>query len=144
MSIPAEIRAVPRPKNSIVYAYGKNKDRYAVKQRIGCVRKNGRNCPVDGPTIGHIVDGQFIPLEVQSVQPVHTSEVTLKDWANVKPCYEQCSELRDELLQVYNRKDTEKFCVRRSSVSAIPISKTQNSKSITMIPICLNCSPELL
>lgn len=109
MSIPAEIRAVPRPKNSIVYAYGKNKDRYAVKQRIGCVRKNGRNCPVDGPTIGHIVDGQFIPLEVQSVQPVHTSEVTLKDWANVKPCYEQCSELRDELLQVYNRKDTEKI-----------------------------------
>lgn len=28
--IPKEVLAVPRPKNSVVIAYGKNKDRYSV------------------------------------------------------------------------------------------------------------------
>lgn len=36
MPIPKEILSVERPKNTIVYAYGKNKDKYAVKKRIGC------------------------------------------------------------------------------------------------------------
>ena len=39
------------------------------------------------------------------------SDVSLKDWANVKLCFEQTSELREELLQVYNSRDTDKiFC----------------------------------
>ena len=37
MAIPKEILSVDRPVNSVVYAYGKNKDRYAVKERIGCI-----------------------------------------------------------------------------------------------------------
>ena len=46
MAIPEEIRSVPRPKNTVVYAYGKNKDRYGVKARVGCKYKNGKNYPV--------------------------------------------------------------------------------------------------
>lgn len=109
MSIPADIRSVPRPRNTIVYAYGKNKNLYAVKQRVGCVRKNGHNYPIDGPTIGHIIDGQYVPLAPQSTPSVHQSEVTLKDWANVKLCYEQCIEVKNELLQVYNSQDVDKI-----------------------------------
>ena len=60
MPIPKEILAVKRPKNTIVIAYGKHKNRYAVRQRIGCRNVNGRNLPINGPTIGHIVDGQYI------------------------------------------------------------------------------------
>ena len=47
MPIPKEILAVERPSNTVVQAYGKNKDRYAVKQRIGCRRVGGRNIPVN-------------------------------------------------------------------------------------------------
>ena len=61
MPIPQEILAVKRPSNTVVQAYGKNKDRYAVKQRIGCRRVGGRNVPVNGPTVGHIVDGVYVP-----------------------------------------------------------------------------------
>jgi len=36
MPIPQHILDVDRPKNTIVIAYGKNKDRYAVRERVGC------------------------------------------------------------------------------------------------------------
>ncbi len=56
------ILSVPRPVNTIVIMYGKDKDRFAVRQRIGCKCVEGRNVPVNGPTIGHIRDGVFVPL----------------------------------------------------------------------------------
>ena len=40
MPIPKDILAVKRPKNTIVIAYGKNKDHYAVWQRVGCRYEN--------------------------------------------------------------------------------------------------------
>ena len=48
MPIPKEILAVERPSNTVAQAEGKNKDRYAVKQRIGCRRVGGRNIPING------------------------------------------------------------------------------------------------
>ena len=48
-------------QKTIVIAYGKNKDRYAVRERIGCKYKHGRRIPVNGPTIGHIVGGKYVP-----------------------------------------------------------------------------------
>jgi len=56
MPIPKEILEVKRPTNTVVIAYGKDKDRYGVRQRIGCKNDGGRHLPVNGPTIGHIVD----------------------------------------------------------------------------------------
>ena len=81
MPIPKEILAVERPSNTVVQAYGKNKDRYAVKQRIGCRRVGGRNIPVNGPTIGHIVDGAYVPMK-----RLTSDAADLKDWANVVYC----------------------------------------------------------
>lgn len=63
MPIPQNILDVERPKNTVVIVYGVNKDKYAVRQRIGCKRVNGRNVPVNGPTIGHIIDGKFVPKD---------------------------------------------------------------------------------
>lgn len=63
MPIPKEVLAVTRPKNTVVIAYGKEKNLYAVRQRIGCRNNNGRHLPVNGPTIGHIIDLQYVPLD---------------------------------------------------------------------------------
>lgn len=114
MSIPEEIRAVPRPKNTVVFAYGKNKDRYGVKERIGCQRKNGKNYPVNGKVVGHIVDGKYVPKEsTEDVKPVvSSSSIDLKDWAGESLVLEAADCLLDELREVYANEDALKiFCI---------------------------------
>ena len=84
MPIPQHILDVDRPKNTIVIAYGKNKDRYAVRERVGCKYDNGRRIPVNGGTVGHIIDGTYVPVAVSPLfETVSMSPVDLKDWANV-------------------------------------------------------------
>lgn len=109
MAIPADILAVKRPKNTVVYAYGKNKDRYGVKQRVGCVRKNGKNYPVNGSTIGHIVGGVFVPNEPEVDETIHMSDVTFKEWASVELCLNLSTDLREELSQIYCQPDLNKI-----------------------------------
>lgn len=111
MPIPKEILSVERPKNTIVYAYGKNKDKYAVKKRTGCRYDNGRRIPVTGSTIGHIIDFKYVPME-EAHECVSYSPVELKDWADVTLCISLFSDILDELLCVYNRSDAVKiFCI---------------------------------
>ena len=43
MPIPQHILRVERPKNTVVTCYGKNKDHYAVRQRVGCKYDEGRH-----------------------------------------------------------------------------------------------------
>ena len=83
MPIPKEILAVERPKNTVVVCYGKNKDRYAVKQRIGCKYDKGRRVPVNGPTIGHIKNFLYVPKENDNHVRINKSKPVLKDWANI-------------------------------------------------------------
>lgn len=105
MAIPPEILAVPRPTNSIVYAYGKNKDKYGVRIRIGCVRKNGQNHPVNGPTVGHIVGFKYVPLPEEEIESVKYAEISMKDWGALELCDRIARGLLDELMQFYNRHD---------------------------------------
>lgn len=132
MSVPAEIRAVPRPKNSIVYAYGKNKDRYAVKQRVGCVRKNGHCYPVDGPTIGHILTVSSYLLKNR----LPLLFIHLRRFSGTGPmlnsvsgcpltCWMNC--FRSIIVRMQIR-----FCAWPFFASAIRISKTANSKRVAM------------
>ena len=60
MAIPKDILAVARPKSTFVVAYGKDKDRYAVRKYVGCRYDKGRHIPIKGPTVGHIVGGRFV------------------------------------------------------------------------------------
>lgn len=113
MPIPAHILAVERPKNTVVYVYGKNKDRYGVKARIGCRHRNGKNYPVNGPTVGHIIDGVYVPLPEPENEPATVSQapVDIKDWAGEELLIKEGKELLDELYNVYDRKDSERiFC----------------------------------
>ena len=66
MGVPAEIRAVPRPKNTVVLP--STTGRYSVRARDGCryeVDENGkkRRIPVEGSIVGHIVNGIYIAVE---------------------------------------------------------------------------------
>lgn len=64
MAVPEEIRRVKRPRNTVVVDRGGNgPKRWAVVERVGCRRVGGRNLPVDGKTVGHIIQGRYVPKE---------------------------------------------------------------------------------
>lgn len=112
MPIPQAILAVARPKNTVVIAYGRNKSLYAVRQRIGCRNDNGRHLPVNGPTIGHIIDGVYVPIDKEAPTGITSAPVDLKDWANVVLCDRLFTGIQDELSAVYDRTDTVKiYCI---------------------------------
>lgn len=114
MPIPKDILAVPRPKNSVVIAYGKNKDRYSVCTRVGCWRGNGGNRPVNGLTIGHIMEGCYVPIEpgadVENVSAC--PNVDIKDWAGIALCCTLFEDILRELEKVYGNSDALKiYCI---------------------------------
>ncbi len=103
MSVPEEIRRVERPVNTIVVDRGGNgMYRYAVIERVGCKRKNGMNQPVSGSTVGHIVDGEYVPCSSASLS---MSDVELKGYADAVLLDRLCSDLLDELMVEYGLKD---------------------------------------
>lgn len=112
MPIPKEILAVPRPKNTIVIAYGKDKHLYAVRQRVGCRNDNGRHLPVNGPTIGHIIGGMYVPVDTASPASVSASPVDLKDWADIVQCDNVFINIQPELFATYSHTDALKiYCI---------------------------------
>jgi hypothetical protein len=112
MSIPKEILSVERPTNTVVAVYGKNKDRYSVRQRVGCRNVEGRHLPVTGPTIGHIVDGRYVPLAPTTAVGVAASPIDLKDWAGALLCDTVFRDIHDDLLRHYNQHDAIKvYCI---------------------------------
>lgn len=112
MPIPREILDVKRPRNTVVICYGKNKDRYAVRQRIGCKYVNGRHIPVNGPTIGHIIDGEYVPKTDDIPADISQSPIDLKDWANIILCDNVFRSVLDELYAVYSPADAMKiYCI---------------------------------
>lgn len=57
--VPESIRKIQRPVNTIVQAT-KNPNVFMVIKRIGCKNIGGRRVPVNGPVVGHIVDGRYV------------------------------------------------------------------------------------
>lgn len=112
MPIPQNILSVARPKNTVVIAYGKDKNLYAVRQRIGCRNDNGRHLPINGPTIGHIIDGVYVPIDTSAPVSVSASPIDLKDWANIILCDRLFAGIQQELFAVYSKSDAMKiYCI---------------------------------
>ncbi len=110
--IPQNILSISRPRNTVVIAYGKNKSLYAVRQRIGCRNDNGRHLPVNGPTTGHIIDGEFVSINKEDPSSISASPIVLKDWANIALCNRLFSDIREELSAVYSHADMMKlYCI---------------------------------
>jgi len=105
MPIPKEILEVERPTNTVVIAYGKAKNYYGVRQRVGCKNDGGRHLPVNGPTIGHIVSGRYVPIAIEEPTGISESAIDLKEWANVAFCDSKFAYIQEELLRVYSRHD---------------------------------------
>ena len=106
MAIPEEIRKVERPKNTIVRE-NKNggKYRYMVIERIGCRRKEGKNIPINGKAIGHIIDGVY----VEGRRKLTQRAITLKDWGEYALFSKLGSPVLDELKDVYEVTDAERM-----------------------------------
>lgn len=112
MPIPQDILSVKRPKNTIVIAYGKDKDLYAVRQRIGCKNINGRHVPVNGPTVGHIVGGKYVSIEADTAPSVSASGIDLKEWAGVVHCDNVFRDILSDLKRFYSSSDALKiYCI---------------------------------
>lgn len=110
MAIPKEILSVKRPTNTVVYEYGKEGGKYGVKERVGCVRRNGRNIPVNGKTVGHIIGGEFVPVDERKT--LSSSGFEIRDYANVAFLDRLLSPVMDELLSFYRRDDALKiYCI---------------------------------
>ena len=109
MAVPEKIRKVARPRNTIVMAYGKNKDRYAVKERIGCKYDKGRRLPITGATIGHIIDMKYVPIADTPSLVSSQSNIELKDWGNCTLCDALFKDILNELAKTYNPLDALKF-----------------------------------
>ncbi|MBR1973415.1 MAG: transposase [Candidatus Methanomethylophilaceae archaeon] len=95
MVVPEEIRAVRRPKNTVVVPSGSG---YRVRQRSGCRYVEGRRVPIEGCYIGSIVNGVFVPDD-----PVKwtgsTGRVDIKYYGRVR----FCDTLNGDVLRMLNR-----------------------------------------
>ena len=116
MAIPKEILEVKRPKNTVVFAYGKNKDKYGVRERLGCSREEGKKnpIPIEGKTIGHIVGMRFVPKEAadKAAQPISASPYDVKDFANIVFLDGLFKGVLADLGKHYNEADSRKlYCI---------------------------------
>lgn len=103
MAVPLEIRSVKRPVNTVVIDTGGNSIyRYPVRERSRSVYVAGGNpSPRNGKVIGHIIDGQFVPVKQKSSYQ-GPDMLSYGGAALVKAV---SSDLLSELLQVYPAKE---------------------------------------
>lgn len=105
MAVPQDIRSVGRPKNTVVVDRGGSGPlRYAVVERVGCKRKGTRNLPVNGATIGHIINGRYVAKD-KGKAPVARTEPDIKAWADAEIVCQEGSEIFDELLGIFGAAD---------------------------------------
>lgn len=98
MGVPAEVRAVPRPKNTIVEDSGIDSPyRYAVRERgKTSISVNGNPSPGNGPVIGHIINLVYVP-KVQKTM----DEPEEMSYGMATLVQSQADDLYMDLLSVY-------------------------------------------
>lgn len=101
MAIPEAVRKVERPRNTIVVRRGNGPLMYAVVERIGCRRIGESNVPLNGYTVGHIIQGAFVPCS----DAVSQRKTELKDYADAVLIDLVSRELLDDLYAVYSVPD---------------------------------------
>lgn len=105
MPVPADIRAVPRPVNTIVDDNGRNgPKRYAVRQRASSKYIPGGNPqPHNGKVIGHIIDHKYVPLpEPEAKDAIEPDMLSYGASALVKTV---TKDLKEDLFAVYDPSD---------------------------------------
>lgn len=107
MPVPEEIRAVERPKNTIVeMRTNKRGDaRYIVRERNGSTYSNGRSRPRNGGIVGFIIDGSYVPKP--EAGPLEPEEVRMITWAVERLALDVSRDVIDDLRKVYDEEDAE-------------------------------------
>ena len=103
MAVPEEIRSVKRPINTVVIDTGGNSVyRYPVRERSRTVYVAGGNpSPRNGKVIGHIIDGQFVPVKQKSSY----QGPDMLSYGGAALAKLVSDDLLSELLQVYPAKE---------------------------------------
>ena len=105
MPVPESIRSVARPTNTVVVDTGsKGPNRYAVRERARSVCLPHKNpSPRNGRTIGHIIDGCFIPVVAKPQLAPDGPE-----WLSYGSCalvYSVSQDLFSDLLGIFSPND---------------------------------------
>ena len=105
MAVPADIRAVPRPGNTIVDDSGREgPKRYAVRERSSTKYVAGGNPqPRNGKVIGHIIDHKYVPVD--AVAPVKAVTPDMLSYGSSALVRSVTRDLEDDLLAVYDPAD---------------------------------------
>lgn len=104
--VPESIRKIKRPLNTIVQAT-KNPNVYMVIKRIGCKYVDGRRIPVNGPVVGHIIDGKYVEKQSSEKKRISTREIHLLRYGSVAFAHSVGGDLYASLKQAFNPKDAE-------------------------------------
>ena len=102
MAVPEEIRTVKRPVNTVVVDTGNDSlYRYAVRERSGTVYVKDHNpSPRNGKTIGHIIDGKYVPVK-EAKRDMKPDMLSYGGAALVKSLSQ---DILDDLMEVYDAK----------------------------------------
>lgn len=97
VKVPEPARTIDRPKGTVVVY--RSSGVHAVKERSYAYDGSGRRHCVDGPVIGHIINGRYVPDN----GILHSGgRVDSKEWGNAKLCTMVSEDLFDDLLKFYN------------------------------------------
>ena len=105
MAVPADIRAVPRPKNTIVDDSGRDgPKRYAVRERASTKYVSGGNPqPRNGKVVGHIINYEYVPVDADTkAAPVAPDMLSYGSSALV---HSVTRDIEKDLLAIYDPAD---------------------------------------
>lgn len=116
MGVPQDIRAVPRPRNTIVEDSGSDGIyRYSVRERKGVDCESGKNPrPRNGRVIGHIINFKYVPVsdKLASGGPAALS------FGSSAFVHSMSSDILDDLLACFEARDAFKI-IALASLRAI-------------------------
>ena len=104
MAIPKDILAVERPSSTVVKQRG---ERFVVIKRTS-KRKGNRIVPVDLGTVGEIINGAFVPLQVKKDSQ---KRIDIKDYGEVTLCDKFGKDLLQDLAKVWSIDDAKRIYV---------------------------------
>lgn len=103
MAVPAHIRNVPRPVNTVVVDNGKEgPNRFSVRERSGTKYiQHGNPQPRNGKVIGHIFEGKYVPLHTETA----SEGPDMLSYGAAAFAHSVSSDILSDLLDIYPIKD---------------------------------------
>ena len=110
MSVPEEIRNVPRPKNTVVVDTKTNgPKRYAVRERSEYKSSKNKNpSPRNGKIIGHIINGKFLRLK-RDITAVSQYGYERLQYGAAALVYYVSSDILEDLYECFSIEDAHKL-----------------------------------